>query len=770
MRPGRGWRRWTPAIALVAALLAAGTVTARAAEPPITIETVRIGFGTQGQYEIGSWTPAWIDLKAGRGRFQGRLEVIVADDDGTPTAIQRDVDVPAGDTATIATYTRPGQSNAEFTINVYEEGARRPRASKSVSPGGIPGGGALGPGQSLLLTMGRIAGIDEVPGAAGLEGDSNTPNARGPRIVVAPVRVPEGIPGRWYGYDSAEVVVLNVNDQSAIEALNAGRGEALKEWVRNGGHLVLAVGEKWQQLPDSSLAALLPARPRGRLQISDLGALESFAGAKAPIAVGDKKVTVTQLEPVEERGGRALDNTLPSPLVVRGHYGFGRVTVVGLDVDQKPFADWADRKDFWVKVLDLRRRLDDPTAAAAKGMYQSGPKDLSDYLHSKLDQFPGVRLVPFAYVAFFVFVYILLIGPGDYFFLKKVVKRMELTWVTFPLIVATVSILAYLAAYAVKGTELKINKVDAIDIDQSGRLSQARGTTWFSIFSPQNRDYDVSIAPLELDQDPSAGSAPPARRSGTEVLLSYFGASDRSYGMGGPGGLALSTSTYRYGPRGEPESLEGVRVPIWTTKSFVGRWSGPAQPVVEADLRQAGPDRLTGSVTSRLEHRTLRGAIPGHGVLLIYGKQFYDLGELKPGQVRPLGELRPLVLAGEVDRIRDRLPDSAPYQREGDARLENVTRGELAFEAMFAEAGGPAKSPAPNLPLRYLDLAGQLALDRPMLVAEVDGQAARLDLGSLPGMPRTDATTILRVILPPPAAEAEEATPAAKTPRAGRDG
>ena len=744
-------------IALVAALATAGV--ARAAEPPITVETVRIGFGGQDQYEVGSWTPLWVDLKAGPGRFRGELEVVVADDDGTPTSSRRTVEVAAGETATFATYTRPGQYNAEFTINVYEEGARRPRASKPVSPTG----GALAPGQTLLLTMGRVAGIEEVPAAAGLEGDANSPYARGPRVVVSPVRVPAGIPGRWYGYEAAEVVVLNTNDTSALEALNAGRGEALKEWVRNGGHLVLAIGEKWQQLPDSALAGLMPAVPRGRLQISDLGALESFAGAKAPISAGDKKVTVTQLEPVEARGGRALDNSLPAPLVVRGHYGFGRVTVVGLDVDQKPFADWADRKDFWVKVLDLRRRADDPNAAAAKGMYQAGPQDVSDSLHSKLDQFPGVRLVPFAYVAFFVFVYILLIGPGDYFFLKKVVKRMELTWVTFPLIVATVSILAYVAAYAVKGTDLKINKVDAVDVDQSGRLAQARGTTWFTVFSPKNRDYDVSIAPLPLDRDPQADAAEAPRASGTEVVLSYFGAADRPYGMGGPGGMALSTSTYAYGPRSEPEALAGVRVPIWTTKAFAGRWSGPAQQIVDAELQQAGPDRLAGTVANRLRHRTLRGPIPGRGVMLIYGKQFYDLGELKPGQVRPIGEINPLVLSAEVDRIRDKLPGTNPFQ-QADPRLNDVSRGELVFESMFAESAGAGKVPAANHPLRYLDLSGQLELDRPMLVAEVDGPAAALDLGQLSAPPKTEATTILRVILPPPApeADAEETRPAGK--------
>ena len=40
---------------------------------------------------------------------------------------------------------------------------------------------------------------------------------------------------------------------------------------------------------------------------------------------------------------------------MRGAYGFGRVTLITLDVDQKPFSDWPDRSLFWVKALDLKR-------------------------------------------------------------------------------------------------------------------------------------------------------------------------------------------------------------------------------------------------------------------------------------------------------------------------------------------------------------------------------------------------------------------------------
>ena len=65
-------------------------------------------------------------------------------------------------------------------------------------------------------------------------------------------------------------------------------------------------------------------------------------------------------------------------------------------------------------------------------MMHYGYNDLAGQLRSALDRFDGVRLVPFWLVAGLIVVYLLLIGPGDYFFLRKLVGRMEWTWLTFP--------------------------------------------------------------------------------------------------------------------------------------------------------------------------------------------------------------------------------------------------------------------------------------------------------------------------------------------------
>src|SRR5205085_4443816 len=92
-------------------------------------------------------------------------------------------------------------------------------------------------------------------------------------------------------------------------------------------------------------------------------------------------------------------------------------------------------------------------------------KDLGTQLEEALENFPTVPVISFGWVALFILAYILIVGPLDYLFLKKVVKRLELTWITFPTVVLGISVGAYFTAYWLKGDDQRINKVDLLDID-----------------------------------------------------------------------------------------------------------------------------------------------------------------------------------------------------------------------------------------------------------------------------------------------------------------
>src|SRR5205823_2036222 len=189
-----------------------------------------------------------------------------------------------------------------------------------------------------------------------------------------------------------------------------------------------------------------------------------------------------------------------TPVVMQGPAGLGRVTVVALDLDQPPFTRWSGSTEFWKQLL-ARAGPRIPASAATNPNVFNYAQDRSSAdgqlrtINGQLESFEGVPVISFGWVALFILLYILVVGPIDYLFLKKVVKRLELTWITFPTVVIAVSAAAYFTAYALKGNDLRINKVDLVDIDLGTK--QSYGRTWFSLFSPRIQNYTIGVEPAE---------------------------------------------------------------------------------------------------------------------------------------------------------------------------------------------------------------------------------------------------------------------------------
>jgi hypothetical protein len=722
-------------ILLVPALLAAAP-----AGKGVKVENIRVGFGEK--YKIGAWTPVWVNVQAGAEPFEGTMEVVVDDESGTPTAfVHPHRSIGAGETIRLVAYVRSGSPMGEFTVRFRDKDGKVTSSTTldSIRPNNPPA--TMYSDDIAILSLGKAQGVEELPKVAGLNGGraSNGNLTGGAASVVEVVRLAgldgDLLPGRALGYDALDAVVIDTNDRDMMSNL-AQKGDQLVEWVAQGGHLIVAVGANWQATRDSALGPILPATIAGTTTINDVRTIEAFAaGSSSQLLPDNTPLTVAKLAGIEARGGKILCATATSPLVVRGPYGFGRVTVVALDVDQAPFSTWADRALFWVKALDLR-----PTSAAGtnnpnRGRFaQFGVRDLSTRLREALEEFPGVKLVPFGWVAFFIFLYILLIGPGDYFLLRKVFKRMEFTWITFPAIVLIVSGVAYWAAYQAKGTELRVNQVEVVDVDIASK--GLRGSTFVNVFSPQNRDYNVAVVPRPL---PSAS----AKVSVTDSRISWFGAPEPGLrGMNGSGrGMAFGSTGYRYAPPGEVSRLEDVRIPIWSTKAFTSRWFGKVsgEPIIESDLTANGIDRLNGTITNRLD-------VDLKGTILAFNTGVYSyLGTLKPGETKRIELTQDRRLSGHLNDLRKGFEPTNPY---GPQPTLSINRYALVQAILFHDSDISAESPLPSRPLHDLDLTGQLLLDRPMLVAEIDSPATGLDLGSTSGTPQGKRTTVLRVILP----------------------
>jgi hypothetical protein len=222
-----------------------------------------------------------------------------------------------------------------------------------------------------------------------------------------------------------------------------------------------------------------------------------------------------------------------------------------------------------------------------------------------LEEFEGVPIISFWWVALFILLYILVVGPLDYFLLKKVVKRLELTWVTFPIVVISVSAAAYFTAYSLKGHDQKVNKLDLVDIDL--QTSTVQGNTWFSVFSPRIQNYSVSVEPADrwgLRKD-----SPPV------PLVSWMGSANK-------GRQSLFRRSYDYEPLAA--GMDHVPIQVWSTKGFQATWQAPidpANPPLKATLGSKEANEVHGEITNNLP-------VTLQDVYLIHGKNVYALGTL----------------------------------------------------------------------------------------------------------------------------------------------
>ena len=156
------------------------------------------------------------------------------------------------------------------------------------------------------------------------------------------------------------------------------------------------------------------------------------------------------------------------PLVVRSARRFGQIVFVGVDLDRRPLSEWEGRGTLVARLLDLNEPgATDPAAQNNPNVAftRSNSWDLVSGLRSGLDNFRGVTPISFAVVAALILGYIVLIGPGDYFLVKKVLRRMELTWITFPVWVVLVSAARTPWPCTRRETDLRLNQVDLVDVD-----------------------------------------------------------------------------------------------------------------------------------------------------------------------------------------------------------------------------------------------------------------------------------------------------------------
>jgi hypothetical protein len=695
---------------------------AAAAEKP-EFSKIRVGIGDC--HKTGLWTSVELKIKGGDFPLTGIVAVTVPDGDGTPSqVVSKPVMAVSGQETPVRMLVRFGRGGSELSAEFIVEGKT---VAQRTFKTGLRGDGEVFADalqeQPLYVVVGDTkAGVDEA--VERQDAASKDPNRRGMfRPAIAHVTDVSQLPVHWCGYEGVDAMVIATSNPDLLKfAPDDARLKALDDWIRMGGRLTLCVCANAKEVlaENAPLSRFAPGKLETTVPIGNTAAWEQYAGSSLPIPPPKNgKATIEYPKLAVTEGIEASIQDLP--LVIRTPRGFGQILFVAADIDRPPFTDWNERALLVGKLLDmnLSGSMGDEVDQFGGGY---GYTDLSGQLRSSLDEFTGVKVIPFALVAMMIIAYIVLIGPGDYFFLKKVLRRMEMTWITFPLIVIVVCATAYWLAYYLKGDKLRVHQVDLVDIDAASNT--IRGTTWLNIFSPRMESFDLSISPMTPVAAGEKSEKPEIARP-FAGYFSWFGLPGTGLGgMDSRGGDAgILSQPYRLWSDAEtkPEKascLEQVPISVWATKGFTGRWRTEAKLVPPSNLEDVQQD-LIGTITNPYDFAL-------NNAYIIHGHWVYELKDysapIEPGETVKVGlglkryDLRNFLTG--VEMVKDNDKDQM-RQVTTDFQRFNRNSAYILRRMMFYEAsGGYPATHFSNDYQSFVDLSLLLKTDRAILIAD----------------------------------------------------
>jgi hypothetical protein len=290
---------------------------------------------------------------------------------------------------------------------------------------------------------------------------------------------PDNIPAEAPALYALDTLILHDVDSST---LTTAQTEAIQQYVQMGGHLVVTGGAAWRTTA-AAFANILPLIPDDSRTLDGLPQLAQFIGTGANTLDTQAVIATGTLQDEAQVLVQADDET---PLVVRGESGAGTVDYLAFDPTQQPFSGWSDSITFWVHLLETP----DPQPGWQRGFL------VAQDAARALAVLPNVELLPpVTSMMAYIVIYVLLIGPVNYFVLSRL-NRREWAWVTIPALIGGFTLLAWTVGFNLRGQEVIVSRLSVV---QSWTDSdEARVDGLLGVLAPRRDTYELRVSSGEM--------------------------------------------------------------------------------------------------------------------------------------------------------------------------------------------------------------------------------------------------------------------------------
>ncbi len=479
---------------LCAALTFALNAAAQPADTGVTLTVPPGGLGLDGVIRPGSWMPLRLSLDNASAEDRDIvLSWVHHDSDGDRVAATRRVTL---------TRQRPGQrawlyaaapmtTSAQTRWEVTAADAATGRRLAAIT---------LEPDTSRLVT----ADTDLV--AVTSNADLGLNDYQRHETRHAPLRLVRGLsldrsPDRWMGLSALSAFVwtrdLGGDPADPLQTSEASLS-AMREWVYRGGHLVVvlpAVGQTWTASP---LADMLPVTA-AEMRSTGTADWPRWLGGLRQEDRPPLSLTTFDLADTNTRATVLLRGNDGEPVAVAARYGFGRVTLLGLDLTQQPLQAEAmpygpDR--MWNHLFGWVSPVF--SSAAAEGMVNErqlvradrlDPSELGAFIPSRIAMTGTVGAVLVGALGVFVAYWLLagwLVQP-----LLKLRGLERYSWVAFVGVVVVFTGVAWGGAALLRPARLTLSHFSVVDLDGNG--GPARVHSALSVFVPRFGPAELAV-------------------------------------------------------------------------------------------------------------------------------------------------------------------------------------------------------------------------------------------------------------------------------------